>query len=207
MCGIVGHSGTSRPGDRELFIALCREACIRGVHAFGFAYITPEGALECRKALDFDALMWKLPEILPHKIIFHNRYSTSGDFREMANNQPIVRDGAALVFNGTVDMGTKEEMERRHDVSLTTDNDGELVLIDCLSNNDPFRRLRDDKATYAGIFLHPRRMYAFRNALRPLWCFDDQDNKFITSTLDIATRAKLDKNNGHQVTPYELLYL
>lgn len=146
--------------------------------------------------------------------MFHNRYCTSGDYLVPENNQPIVYadKGVALVFNGTVDMGTKEEMEERSGYSLLTENDGELVLRDCCEG-DPFRRIgRETGASFAGIVLGVQAdgspyMYALRNEKRPLWAFETSAGYFIASTRDIASRAKLDNLSGIPVTPYKIMKL
>lgn len=109
MCGIVGFSGKAGLEDRARFVALCRQSCIRGVHAFGIAWHSPATGLQVFKSTDFDETMKAVPNPLPDKIVFHNRYSTSGDWRVPDNNQPIHVRGNALVFNGTVDMGTSTE--------------------------------------------------------------------------------------------------
>lgn len=206
MCGIVGFSGTARRGDRERFINLCRQSCIRGVHAFGIAYYTQDGVCVTKSTV-FDEVMNAIPEPLPGKIMFHNRYSTSGDYRNPVNNQPIHVDGNALVFNGTVDMGTKQEMEARHGLNLQTDNDGEIVLLDFIAGK-PFAHIGNTLATFAGIFLgKDGTMAAFRNEMRPLWCFRDGGNKFISSTRDIAARAKFEENNGMPIEPFKLFML
>ena len=204
MCGIVGFSGKN--GEKSKFIELCRQSCIRGVHAFGIAYYDRNG-LTVHKSLCFEKLIKNIPETLPEKIIFHNRYSTSGDHATMENNQPIFVNNGALVFNGTVNMGTKEEMERQNDVTLQTENDGELVLLD-IQAGVPFRRLQNKIVTFAGIYLdNTGEMFAFRNNMRPLYVFSVEGNKWLASTLDIATRAKFDKNNGFSVEPFKLLSL
>lgn len=204
MCGVVGYSGQG--ASRQQFVELCRQACIRGVHAFGVAFLTANG-LYVTKGTSFSSVMDAVPDPLPRKIIFHNRYSTSGDYRDMANNQPVCVGDWAMVFNGTVDMGTKEEMERHSGYHLTTDNDGELVLRDYI-NRGTFERIADARATFAGIFLNAGgRMFALRNGLRPLWAFPVTGGQFVVSTRDIASRAKLDTSCGALLQPLVKLQL
>ena len=153
MCGVVGFSG--KGGSRAQFVALCKQSCIRGIHAFGAAWIDTGGRLRYVRSVSYAAVVDAIPDPLPDRIMFHNRYCTSGDYLVPENNQPIVYadKGVALVFNGTVDMGTKEEMEERSGYSLLTENDGELVLLDALAG-DPFRRIgRETGASFAGIVL------------------------------------------------------
>lgn len=204
MCGIVGYSGKGGALQRKSFIELCRQACIRGVHAFGIGYFIPETGLHVYKSTDFNEVMKAVPGILPGKIMFHCRYSTSGDYKDMANNQPVYVHENALVFNGTIDMGTKEEMEQHCGFSLQTSNDGELVLRD-LEKQQPFNRISDGKATFAGIALmKDGSMCAFRNDLRPLWAFNCKDEVFISSTLDIALRAKINTDGRKLLQPLVL---
>lgn len=205
MCGVVGYSGVRSRERRNEFIRLIDESCIRGVHAFGIAYIA-DGHLLVHKDTELQRVLAAIPDPLPEKIIFHNRYSTSGDYRNMRNNQPIAFFGkGALVFNGTIDMGTKVEMEQRYGVSMLTDNDGEIILRDILDGRI-FEHL-EPKRSFAGIFLSKDRMFALTNGMRPLWCFDVSDGKFITSTYDIARRAGIDTKSGISVPPYTVLPL
>lgn len=206
MCGIVAYSGMCSSERRADFCRLCYEATIRGVHAYGIAYHDGE-RVRVFKSLNFSEVMSAVPNPLPQRIMFHNRYCTSGDFLVMANNQPLLVGGNALAFNGTVDMGTKQEMELRHNTTLTTDNDGELVLQDIM-NGTPMRSIANELVTFAGVFLGAGgEMFALRNDMRPLWCFKVQGGKFIASTKDIARRARIDVVNGSLITPLTPLEL
>ena len=148
-----------------------------------------------------------IPDQLPDRIIFHNRYCTSGDYMIAENNQPIIIGGHALVFNGTIDMGTKEEMEARSGYTMLTENDGELVLRDYLEG-EPMRRLRSNLATFAGIFLsQDGRMYALRNEMRPLSLIEKDGCKIVCSTRDIALRAKFDENYVSRIEPMKMVRL
>lgn len=207
MCGIVGYSGKPSSEARTQFIRLCDEARIRGEHAYGIAYYDEAKGVVFAKGTDFGTVMQLIPDTLPTRIIFHARYSTSGDYHDMLNNQPIVIDGDALVFNGTVDMGTKTEMEQRNGLTMHTDNDGELVLRD-IQGGDLFRRLRDNLVTFAGIVLRGNgEMFALRNAMRPLWRFDVPGGTFLASTYDIALRAKLEAISSSPIKPMEVVRL
>lgn len=207
MCGIVGYSGIPKNGDRERFIELCRQSCIRGVHAFGIGYYD-KNAITVFKSSTFEEVMDSIPATLPNKIVFHNRYSTSGDHREPINNQPIIINGNALVFNGTVDMGSKAEMEHRYGIRLLTSNDGELVLLDIEEGRGAFTHIDNDFATFAGIYLgYDGTMMAFRNRMRPLWLFQEPNCVFLCSTRDIASRAGFDMSLGQPVEPLTYIHL
>lgn len=207
MCGIVGYKGAPSAEARAQFIRLCDEARIRGEHAYGIAYYEEGRGVVFAKGMDFDTIMQRIPTPLPTRIIFHARYSTSGDYRDMLNNQPIIIDGDALVFNGTVDMGTKAEMEQRNGLTMQTDNDGELVLRD-IQYCAPFRRLGDNLVTFAGIVLRGNgEMFALRNEMRPLWRFEVAGGTFLASTQDIALRAKLEAISSSPIPPMEKVSL
>ena len=201
MCGVVGFSGQATDNDRAAFLNLCRESCIRGLHAFGIAYYDGDKELHIVKDTSFPVAANAVPAKLPNKIIFHNRYCTSGNPADHRNNQPICVDGDALVFNGTVDMGTLQEMKTRSGYDLSTENDGEIVLRD-YQQGKPWAHLNDGQ-TFAGIILcHDGTMLALRNKNRPLWCVRGEGGTFITSTQDIAVRAGFDKNKCLPVEPY-----
>ena len=51
--------------------------------------------------------------------IYHNRYSTSGDFKNHLNNQPIEIGDTSLCFNGVIDMGTKSQMEEKYQIKMS----------------------------------------------------------------------------------------
>lgn len=205
MCGVVAYAGEGGAEARARFVRLCKQSSIRGVHAFGLAWWIPGEGVTVTKGLRSEDVLARLPEEMPKRVIWHNRYSTSGDHTEMRNNQPISVEGVVLAFNGTVDMGTKPEMESRSGYRLDTDNDGELVLRDWMSG-DPWRRIgRGSQATFAGVILTGSgALYAMRNDLRPLWCYREPGHTFICSTKDIAARAKFDKNYLTELNPYEV---
>jgi asparagine synthetase B (glutamine-hydrolysing) len=98
-----------------------------------------------------------------------------------------------MVFNGVIDMRTKEEMESAWGVKMTTDNDGEIVLRK--SELDPFKMLEiiSGFGSYSGlvlkVFKDDARLYAMTNGYRPLWILKDGETFFFASTKDIFIRA------------------
>lgn len=186
MCAIIGYAAKREP-DTELVIRLFRESKIRGLHAFGYSYLGPYSALCTEKFLNFEDLEAKLRAFTPKLLIGHCRYSTSGDWRNPENNQPIVR-GNALVFNGVIDMGTKQEMEARYGVLLENENDGELLLS---SGKEPLDFVRDLPGSFAGILLTPSGAFALRNERRPAYVGYRGGDVCVASTSDILVRAGL----------------
>ncbi len=180
MCGVVGYRAASLTSEGiAIVLAALYESKIRGLHAAGFAlrrgratglllkrYLRVEdatGALE-------DALYQARGDSI--SLVAHTRYSTSGDWLEPKNNQPIVVDGVALAFNGVLDMGTKCEMEDRWHVHLEAENDGELLLRLMKRGLDPVAWLKRSAPyiSFAGALLTPDgSVEVLRNERRPLW--------------------------------------
>lgn len=194
MCGIVAvWSPEPQPLVAERFAILMHEARVRGLHAFGAAWATPvtrvvgDNLDELLGFVDERAL-----DVPFAALIGHTRYSTSGDWREPLNNQPIVAAGRALVFNGVIHMGTKPEFEQAFGVECETANDGEVFLRRLELGDDPLTFVRSMRGSFAGAWFDPDgRLCALRNDRRPLWWARDEDRVLIASTRDIFARAEL----------------
>ena len=126
-----------------------------------------------------------------NKIIYHNRYSTSGDYKNHDNNQPIAIGNMSLVFNGVLDMRTKQEMEQHYGIEMETDNDGEILLRLCGSDPDKIQEyVQNTTGSFAGLILtQDNTMYAVRNKNRPLWALNHSGAVFYASTRDIFKRV------------------
>lgn len=187
MCGIVGyHSKKMNENDAFKVFKLVRQSKIRGLHSFGFSWYE-NGQIQCKKYFQNEFRDIKIPD--SNTIIFHNRYSTSGDFRLHQNNQPIQINDLALAFNGVIDMRTKKEMESYYGIKMQTENDGELVLT--LSNGDPEEMVKfiSDRGSFSGLLLQGGDLYAFTNGRRPLYLLEEDGSTFLASTKDIFKRA------------------
>lgn len=187
MCGIIGYH-TKKRGENDAFtlFKLMRQSRIRGLHSFGFSWYK-NGKIETQKYFQNEFLSIKIPD--SNTLIFHNRYSTSGDFKDHKNNQPIHIEDMSLAFNGVIDMGTKSEMEAHYGVKMATENDGELVLR--MSGGDPADMVNfvQNKGSFSGILLQGGDLYAFTNGRRPLYQLTIGKSTFIASTRDIFVRA------------------
>jgi glutamine phosphoribosylpyrophosphate amidotransferase len=183
MCAIVGFVGD----DYTALAAVFQESRVRGLHAFGYAYGNGK-EIVVRKFETLHGLKFQLLKDRPKSLVGHCRYSTSGDWKDPRNNQPIVRFGRALVFNGVIDMGTKEEMERRHGVDLETENDGELALW-ALNKWSDVRSITP-KQSFAGLWTDASGViHVARNERRPAWVGQVGETTIIASTADILERA------------------
>jgi glutamine phosphoribosylpyrophosphate amidotransferase len=121
--------------------------------------------------------------------IAHARYSTSGDWRTPANNQPLVVAEMALAFNGVISMGTKPEFEADFGVTCASDNDGEVFLRRLEGGEPADAFIRRINGSFAGVWLRDGRLYAGRNARRPLWRCYAHGAWWYASTADIFRRA------------------
>jgi len=190
MCAIIGFI-SKNPGVeaintlKKLFI----ESRIRGKHAYGFTTGQQTVKVHNLKTL-LDAIN------SPNVLIGHCRYSTSGDYKNHMNNQPLNFNDEHMVFNGTIDMGTKPEMEKKYGIEMKSDNDGEIMLQ---SQSRP--ELLRGNITFAGLFLKDQTVYAVRNKHRPAYWAEKHGAVYIASTADIMKRCLL---RPTALNPHEL---
>lgn len=192
MCGLVGYSTTADDKNMDTLSAVARQAAIRGLHAFGAVYYdSVYERLNIIKEHCLDNLLYKLSKELFQDCILHMRYSTSGDWRDHANNQPVTLNGISVAFNGVISMKTKDGMEEEYGIDMQTDNDGELFLRHLLDGGDPIDFIADMEGSFAGIWYEEdgARLHACRNMRRPLWYVDYGVEQVYTSTRDIIKRA------------------
>ena len=194
MCGVVGFSCPSPTQEHyDILWRVMLESSIRGLHSFGIAYV--DSGLIVEKAFRLTDLT--LPK--SQKLIFHNRYATSGDYENHVNNQPLTDGQKALVFNGVLDMRTKEEMEEAYGIKMKADNDGEILLRTFEDPREMMEYVNRSNVTFAGLVLTPEnRVFAFRNYGRPLWTANWEGATYYASTCDILLRA------DERLTPEEI---
>lgn len=226
VCGIVGMKLLNQDHAKEAMAfveQLLIQSEIRGKHATGFATLSRKGTghvVSVTKnsipASEFvKSSNWRVLHTLPPRaLIAHTRYSTSGDWKENDNNQPISLGCLAIVHNGLVSMATRPEYEPEYEVSCRTDNDSEIILQKVLyalthTKNSKYGEdrsklvtqsiangLRDihkvDPPIFACGFLDSDgNIYAVRDHIRPLWFVYIKSWGFIgfASTRDIINRA------------------
>lgn len=193
MCGIIGiySKNILKDNHLDLFEKLMNESSIRGLHSFGVSYLDGN-KLKTLKSniLDSNLFISNIKNVKAKKVIFHNRYSTSGDYSIMDNNQPIFIDNMALVMNGVLSMKTKDEFEKDFNVKCNVDNDTEIFL-QLIKKGKTVKDilLENPNCSFAGIFLSDKEMFAIRNNKRPLYYFNYDGALFIVSTADIAKRG------------------
>lgn len=199
MCCVIGYS-PPQSGDVETlkhaFYRLLDQARIRGTHAFGITTLdATTGLMFTRRSHDWQEIASEFNPNYP--CVAHARYSTSGDWLNHRNNQPITSGQFSLAFNGVIDMGTKPEFEQRWEVECETDNDGEIFIRKVLDGVPPTRFVKEMKGSFAGVWLQHHadkiELWALRNERRPLWSSEHLGATWYTSTRDIFLRAGFDK--------------
>lgn len=190
MCGVVGYwrDNVNMSVQRDILVPIVRESKIRGLHAFGTTHCDGLTIVTVRYH-HIDNLLSHLASARITDAIVHARYSTSGDWQDMTNNQPLCVEGYDLVFNGVIDMRTKEEMECAYGISMETGNDGELFIRHMADGGDPVEFV-ESCGSFAGMWYDPDgHMYALRNCHRPLWYIFVDGCTIFASTRDIIGRA------------------
>ncbi len=206
MCGVIGFASKDPTRSHLLkIISLFKESKIRGLHAFGFTTWEPNWLKDGLATKKFNSILaveaaLREYELNPPEILIgHTRYSTSGDFHDHSNNQPIHVPGVSLVFNGVISMKTKEEREKEFKTLYTTDNDGEIVSRKIIGGEDAESFVAEGRFSFAGLYMSNGEIKAIRNKNRPLWYSKTDDAVFVASTKDIFRRA------GKFSAPIEIL--
>lgn len=197
MCGVIGfYSPNPKPKHLEAICRLYQQSKIRGLHAFGFSVWEPnKGHKDSIRTVKYTELLPVLKEIMdyrlspPELLIGHARYSTSGDWKDFANNQPVHINGISMVFNGVITQASKKEYEKEFNKEYITENDGEIFSRKVLDGEDWVNFVSSGKFSFAGIFLRNGEAYAIRNKNRPLYKATCDGGAFIASTRDIFVRA------------------
>lgn len=185
MCGIIGFSTKEPNNDNyKLLNRIVEQSKIRGLHSFGYSFYN--GKLNVKKFHNLTEV--DLPST--NKLIYHNRYSTSGDYQDHNNNQPILADDIALVFNGVIDMGTKEQMQEKYNIEMLSDNDGEILIKKCGFDYEKITDfVKNMTGSFAGLIMHKENAVFIRNERRPAWIVKKHNAVYIASTKDILLRA------------------
>jgi glutamine phosphoribosylpyrophosphate amidotransferase len=193
MCAIIGFISDNPTAIavetlKKVFI----ESKIRGMHAYGYAAIQ-DGVLMQHKSNGLKSLLTTINN--PTRLIGHCRYSTSGDYKDMNNNQPLRFGDEYLVFNGVIDMRTKAEMEAAYKIKMQSDNDGEIML----QAENRIEMLKSG-ITFSGLTLKSHALAFFRNEGRPAYKATRHGATYIASTADILRRCLLEPE---PLNPYE----
>lgn len=203
MCGVIGFYSQQVTAEQQaLLYRLAQQSSIRGLHAFGASWIDSQGRISTSK--------WKtFPQVLPAAGIFiwHNRYSTSGDWHDDGNNQPIADVDIAVAVNGVISMKPRPEYEQEFGVKCVTDNDAEIFMRLLQAGNPADQVASRLSGSLAAVFIKDSQVFAVRNNCRPLHWFLRHDAVYVVSTVDIADRAAGSTIEVHNVPPFQLFRL
>ena len=203
MCGIIGFfSETKDKKEIAMLKKVVMETKIRGLHSFGTAYFKNVKIKVIKDfELNFNNLFEDFINSKSKRIIFHCRYSTSGDYHKHKNNQPIKVGKVAIAMNGIVSMEKKKKYEKEFDVECKSGNDAEIILRKDMKYLEFLNEYND--VSFAGIFLRKNKIVGLRNNKRPMYKFKYRESKFIVSTKDIAVRSGID--SAKVVKPFKLI--
>jgi glutamine phosphoribosylpyrophosphate amidotransferase len=201
MCGVLYFKGEGKQYKR-LLMSLLRESKVRGLHAFGISLRSSlEEEFQTIRTFSLHEAEQYIYENEFIELIGHCRYDTSGDWRVLENNQPIVIGNNILVFNGVVRMSTREEYQTEFEREYLTENDGEIVLRMLVEEDRRLMSLLEEqRVTFAGVIHVNGKTLALRNERRPLWRIRfDGNTTFVFSTADIWMRAIAVEGGGYSM--------
>lgn len=193
MCGVIGAFIKNPDAeDFDLLRTVFVESEVRGLHASGLSYIkdqevvTVKDAIRAGKFLEDKNFSDFVNEDGNLYLVGHIRYSTS----DLRYNQPISNNHISVVHNGVISQENSSEWKYKTE----TQNDSELVLKSFESGANPLNDFPDSSQAVCVLWRNMQgspSVMAYRNGKRPLW-YSKAGNYFIvTSTEDIARRAKL----------------
>ena len=212
MCGILGAYFLKKDTKTLIFTKkLITELKIRGRHSFGIAYYNNH-SIEVTKSFNLnpDELVDAFDQSGSDCFIYHNRYSTSGDWHDMENNQPIVVGGVgAIAMNGVLSMRLKKEFETDYEVECNSDNDAEVFLRKIEQGVNLVDFLKSQKeCSFSATLLLNNKIYGLRNNKRPLYFYNYKDKAlFLVSTLDTIKRAGGDWKEAEIIKQFMLVGL
>lgn len=204
MCGIAGYVCAPKSAAKafELFGKLMLEAQVRGRHASGLAWVSKGHVTSYKLPKPVEELaqakLWRdLSTDPPTEVVGHARYSTSGDWHDNTNNQPIATAKLAVVHNGLVSMADKLTFEQQYKMRTVSGNDTEILLRQVEASRGNFVKAFEkvyavDPPIFACAFLDKDgKVTVMRDHIRPLWIFQIKKLGLtgFASTEDIIYRA------------------
>ena len=193
MCGVLGIAIKNfNEGDYDLVRSLFIQSMIRGKHATGVSYVKngrvntikdPIPANEWIEKQDLNE--WKNEDGNLY-CIGHVRYSTS----DLRYNQPMATKELSIVHNGVISQESPETWQEKYNLKTVTANDSELVLRAIEQELTPLSYFHPASMAVCTIELN-KKLTAFRNEERPLYCAQDDGIVVFASTEDISTARPL----------------
>jgi len=193
MCGVLGITiNNFSEGDYDLVRSLFIQSMIRGKHATGVSFVK-NGRVNTIKD-PIPANEWIKKQNLGDwrnedgnlYCIGHIRYSTS----DLRYNQPMATDRISIAHNGVISQESPETWEKKYGLTTATSNDSELVLRAMEEEINPLQHFHPASMAVCALY-DDKRIVAFRNEERPLYCSFANNVTVFSSTEDILKRSGL----------------
>ena len=195
MCAVIGMILQSpNEADFAMVRRVFLESMIRGKHATGMSFL-PHWSKEVqtiKEPISADKFIaehldnYTLEDMLNEDgnlyLIGHCRYSTS----TLEFNQPIYNNDKSIVHNGVITQELPENWKELYGYDCMTHNDSELVL----HSPDPLNEFAHMSMAVCELNAN-KQLRVYRNGKRPLYLTSKDKACIITSTSDIAARAKI----------------
>jgi glutamine phosphoribosylpyrophosphate amidotransferase len=190
MCSVIGAVIRNPTTDhfnmiRRVFL----ESKIRGMHATGMSILFDNKIMTFKEPVSADKFVHldSLEEMVNHDgtlyLIGHCRYSTS----DLEYNQPLANEECSIVHNGVITQELPENWKTLYpEYACRTKNDSELVL----HSHSPLEEFPDSSIAAIELWVD-RKLITYRNGKRPLYFTSIDSGYIITSTKDIASRARV----------------
>lgn len=160
MCGVFGAIGSL---DNAILQEIAAEAKKRGPHAYGISWLSND-SICTQKAAQAINPKEAFKRIDTKAIIGHCRLSTSGSYKDVTNNQPIVLNNLALAHNGNI----RSYLQIASDIGvrLATNCDSEIIghMIQRMGVENTLIHL-ENEMPMALLLLQNNKITVFRNGL------------------------------------------
>lgn len=184
MCGIFGAIGKNI--DLLILQEIAVQARKRGPHAYGISWYENEEICTRKKPTAINPQK-AFHGIQCSAIIGHCRLATSGSYKDIANNQPMVMDDLAISHNGNI--RSYLQIAKSMGIELKTHCDSEIIchMIKKFGVNETLKRL-DSEMPMALLLLQKEKIITFRKG-QPLYvqykdgCFYFCSRKFLNAEL------------------------
>jgi len=188
MCGLFGYlSKTGRGPDLDRLRRIALETQLRGSHAFGLAWVTPDGKLHAFKRPGSAAAnLAELDRCRDALIVAgHCRYATHGDPADNRNNHPHRVGRGWLVHNGIVH--NHASIAKRYGLVTETECDSEVLGLLMAKVPGSLQRraaigvdAAEGPLALLGVWTRPARLLLVRRG-NPLWVGETRTGAYFGS--------------------------